>query len=174
MSTRGYLAIKKNGKLKGMYNHFDSYPSGLGEDVIQMIQRIPKDKRLKKLNDTYDYIQLVKEDSKPTKEQQKICKDSGIVDLNVSSQSLDDWYCLLRKTQGDLRYYFDKVIPYMLNGNAFFDDPLFCEWSYIINLDTNKLEVYEGEWPSNKQVKRGDFDLLDLHLDDIRNIENYY
>ena len=31
---------------------------------------------------------------------------------------------------------------YFTNAEEFLNYPLFCEWAYIINLDTNKLEVY--------------------------------
>lgn len=162
MSTRGYLGLKKNGELKGMYNHFDSYPSGLGVSIIETLNEINSEERIKVLNDTYDFIQLVDEDSKPTKEQIKICKDSGVANFVVSTKSEDDWYCLLRETQGNLMVYIDKVIPYMLNGNDFINDTLFCEWYYIINLDTNKLEVHENNWNGNKDVKRLELDLLNL------------
>lgn len=162
MSTRGYLGLKKNGELKGMYNHFDSYPSGLGVSIIDTINKIDSKDRIKVLNDTYDYIQLIDEDSKPTKEQIKLCKDSGVANFIVSTKSEDDWYCLLRQTQGELQIYIDKVIPYMLNGNDFINDGLFCEWYYIINLDTNKLEVHENDWSEHKDVKRLELDLLNL------------
>ena len=85
MSTRGYLGLKKNGELKGMYNHFDSYPSGLGVSIIDTINKIDSKDRIKVLNDTYDYIQLIDEDSKPTKEQIKLCKDSGVANFIVST-----------------------------------------------------------------------------------------
>ena len=162
MSTRGYLGLKKNGELKGMYNHFDSYPSGLGVYIVDTLNGIDSKDRIKVLNDTYDFIQLVDEDSKPTKEQIKLCKDSDVANFIVSTKSEDDWYCLLRETQGNLKVYIDKVIPYMLNGNNFISDTLFCEWYYIINLDTNKLEVHENDWNENKDVKRLELDLLNL------------
>lgn len=162
MSTRGYLGLKKNGKLKGMYNHFDSYPSGLGVYIVDTLNEIDSKDRIKVLNDTYDFIQLINEDSKPTKEQIKLCKDSGVANFIVSTKSEDDWYCLLRETQGNLKLYIDKVIPYMLNGNNFINDTLFCEWYYIINLDTNKLEVHENNWSEHKDDKRLELDLLNL------------
>lgn len=37
MSTRGVVGYYKNGNLKVTFNHFDSYPSGLGESVKQYI-----------------------------------------------------------------------------------------------------------------------------------------
>lgn len=165
MSTRGYLGLKKNGELKGMYNHFDSYPSGLGVYIIETLNGIDSGDRINVLNETYDFIQLVDEDSKPTKEQIKLCKDSGVANFIVSTRSEDDWYCLLRETQGNLKLYIDKVIPYMLNGNDFIYDELFCEWYYIINLDTKKLEVWENDWEAKKGVKRVELSLTNDELD---------
>ena len=165
MSTRGYLGLKKNGELKGMYNHFDSYPSGLGVYIIETLNEIDSGARINVLNETYDFIQLVDEDSKPTKEQIKICKDSGVANFVVSTKSEDDWYCLLRETQGNLKLYIDKVIPYMLNGSDFISDTLFCEWYYIINLDTKKLEVWENDWEAKKGVKRVELSLTNDELD---------
>lgn len=34
MGTRGFIGIKSNGKISGRYNHFDSYYSSLGKDVL--------------------------------------------------------------------------------------------------------------------------------------------
>ena len=48
MSTRGYMGIKKKGQLKGQYNHFDSYISGLGKDIIEALNNIPKNERINK------------------------------------------------------------------------------------------------------------------------------
>lgn len=165
MSTRGYLGLKKNGELKGMYNHFDSYPSGLGVYIIETLNGIDSGDRINVLNETYDFIQLVDEDSKPTKEQIKLCKDSGVANFVVSTKSEDDWYCLLRGTQGNLKLYIDKVIPYMLDGNDFISDTLFCEWYYIINLDTKKLEVWENDWEAKKGIKRVELSLTNDELD---------
>ena len=35
MSTRGMIGIQVNDILLGTYNHFDSYPDGLGKDMAQ-------------------------------------------------------------------------------------------------------------------------------------------
>jgi len=52
MSTRGYVGIRKNEIDKGGYNHFDSYPTGLGESVLTFI----KDNTIESLNSIYDRI----------------------------------------------------------------------------------------------------------------------
>jgi len=55
----------------------------------------------------------------------------------------DENYRRLRDTQGDLRAYLDGLTE-MIDNKKFLTDSLFCEWAYIINLDTGRLEVYEG------------------------------
>ena len=33
MGTRGFVGVKVDNTIKGSYNHFDSYPDGLGQDI---------------------------------------------------------------------------------------------------------------------------------------------
>lgn len=37
MGTRGLLGLIIKGKRHGAYNHFDSYPSGLGQDIVAFL-----------------------------------------------------------------------------------------------------------------------------------------
>lgn len=143
MSTRGYLGIQKKEELKGQYNHFDSYiEGGLGQSLVEYLNSIDKERLTNILSETFDYIELVDENTKPTQEQIEYCIKNGLVDINVGDQSLEDWYCLLRLTQGDLEQYVERKCKYMLNGNNFLKDDIFCEYGYVINLDTNKLDIY--------------------------------
>jgi hypothetical protein len=48
----------------------------------------------------------------------------------------------VRGMQGNLGEYLD--CGFMPENNGFMFDSLFCEWAYVINLDTEKLEVYRG------------------------------
>lgn len=163
MSTRGYLGIKKKGELKGQYNHFDSYISGLGKELILYLNTLNKENMIEILNKTFDYIELIDENSTPTREQILYCKQCEVIDLSVSSQSVSDWYCLLRDTQGRLDLYIDNKCKYMLNGNDFLQDDVFCEYGYVINLDTNKLDIYIlGKLKSS-------YDLLTLDMNKIIN-----
>lgn len=40
MGTRGTITIIYQGKLIKLYNHWDSYPSGLGVNLVQEIKRL--------------------------------------------------------------------------------------------------------------------------------------
>ena len=165
MGTRGAVGFHKDGVDKITYNHFDSYPSGLGHDVITFIQDTPTDE----LNEIFDRIVLVKDTypegsviattvditagTQPTPEQIAEVKDilegrkndvGDIVgSMKVSTGQDEEWYCLLRDAQGDLDAY-RQGLRYMIDNVGFMRDSLFNEWSYILNLDTEKLEVYRG------------------------------
>ena len=142
MSTRGVYGFRKNGVEKLTYNHCDSYPDWLG----QVMAKYCASHTLDELNKIFDAIVLVQEDSKPTIEQKKICKDMGLVDLGVSTGSMDDWYCLMRDAQGDPMVW-DKFIraghsPFMIDNHLCMEPDSWCEYAYVINLDKNVLEFY--------------------------------
>jgi len=157
MGTRGALGFYRDGEHKVTYNHFDSYPEGLGNDILEFIKGHSGDYHnlIRKLNKIFDRIKMVSEGSMPTPEQIKICRKYA--DLDVSKESLQTWYSLLRKAQGDLNAYAD--VGFMINNYEFLYDGLFCEWAYIINLDTNVLEVYNSF--GSKGDAKGRY--IDLH-----------
>lgn len=85
MSTRGTFGFHRNGKDELYYNHWDSYPDGLGVAFI-------------------DYLKGNKD-------------GNWIEEILAHPESRDD---------------------------NFIKDSLFCEYGYIMNYDTNELEVYTG------------------------------
>ena len=147
MGTRGLYGFRKNGEDKLTYNHFDSYPDWLGKQVVEFC----KNTSIEEMNTIFDRIVLVDEDAKPTKEQIEKC--FKYYNGEVSTQSMDDWYCLLRNAQGELNVY-KCGLEYMIDNHEFIKNSLFCEYAYIINLDTNCLEFYLGfqkePYPSNR------------------------
>lgn len=137
MGTRGCYGFRKNGMDKLTYNHFDSYPDYLGRTMVEFC----KETSIPKLNEIFDKLILVNESAKPTAEQIKECKQ--YYDGNVSRKTVEDWYCLLRGAQGDLDAY-KNGLKYMIDNHDFIKNSLWCEYAYIINLDTNELEFWVG------------------------------
>lgn len=137
MGTRGIVGFRLDGEDRLAYNHFDSYPSGLGIEVVQQIDKMAT---MHFLDDTVRDITLVTDETPIT--QKVIDRCTEITNLGVSRQSTYDWYCLLREAQGNLLAYLELGL--MLDSNSFIKDSLFCEWGYIVNLDTAKLEVWRG------------------------------
>lgn len=105
MSTRGAVGIIFNNEEKIGYNHYDSYPSGLGNEILIFL----KGKTIEELKNIFSNITLVKN----------------------SDNDVWNWQ----------KHTFNTEF---LDQHNFLNDSLFCEFAYIINLDSNKLEVYVG------------------------------
>lgn len=126
MSTRGLVGFRIDGVDKVMYNHFDSYPSNLGERTVSFIHSYINKHcdALKKLKNKVRYIILVNSEDFTTNGSGKI------------------WYEELRDIQGDLNAMLKRGV--ITNDINFIYDSLFCEWVYIINLDEMVFEIYMG------------------------------
>ena len=150
MSTRGIWGLRKDNQDKITYQHFDSYPAGLGNIIKKFIMKHD----IEELKIIFDKIILVKKDSVPSNKQIKEC--SKFFNSDVSKHTTEDWYALLRDSQGNPEVYV-KDLKYMIDNRDFIKDSLFCEWGYIINLDTKCLEIYEGgkETPQKNRYKYG-------------------
>lgn len=62
MGTRGVIGFYKNGKEKVGYNHYDSYPTGLGADLVRYLDG----KTISELNMICDGIEITEYESGET------------------------------------------------------------------------------------------------------------
>lgn len=140
MGTRGLFGFYVKGKYYVVYNHFDSYPEGLGNDVVEEIRKAIQEGKLEEWKNKLMNIVVV-DDKPPTSED--IEKLARYTNLSVSRRSTSDWYCLLRDTQGSM----ENVLAsgYICNAVNSAGSPLFEEYAYILNFDTNQLDFYEGD-----------------------------
>jgi len=120
MGTRGAYGVRIDGVDKVIYNQYDSYPGGLGEDIYGF---------LRKIQEYYGWRTLISA-ARNIKEAEKITKQTDY-----------SWFdaCgglgpLARVLQAGC--YRDS--------STFLLDSLFCEWAYLVNLDEGTFEVYEG------------------------------
>jgi hypothetical protein len=149
MGTRGFITFVVDGGEKTAYNHFDSYPDGLGVDVLTWL-RAARDS-VPALREQAKRLRVVDPESSPTPED--IERLRKYANPNVSTRELDEWYVLLRETQGNPHAMLDAgVIEDAANFPA---DSLFAEWGYVIDLDAETFEVYEGF--QTKQHSKGRF-----------------
>ena len=161
MSTRGAWGIKREDKIIVQYNHFDSYPTGLGKQIVEDLNEWYKDASeewIKRLNEVLDEVEVIDEEKtpKPTEEQLQYIKDEGI----NFDENIKEWFSVLSELQGRVLPYL-KGFKYFLNaGKDWLEDKLFCEWAYIFNLDNNTLEINGISYP-----------IEDLSLNLMRKIE---
>jgi hypothetical protein len=140
MSTRGAFGVRIDGQTKATYNHSDSYPTGLGRDLVEQIKSLlSTDAGLARFEKLARSLKLVDSGVPPTFED--VVALRKYTDLGVGNQSTSDWYCLTRKLQGDLASILE--VGYMLDYGAFLTN--FDEWMYIVNLDDGKFEVYTSD-----------------------------
>ena len=150
MSTSGLWGFRKNGRDMLTYNYADSDPSWLGKRICQFVSDLT-DEELGKFP---DMLEPVDEDKPAAAEHTRLCKALGVADFEVASRKETDYYCLLRKAQGNFPFYegLVKNPPECLKGNklpfivsnSFILDSLYCEYAYIINLDEKCLEFWKG------------------------------
>lgn len=137
MSTRGFVGFIVDGKEKIAYNHFNSYPSGLGMDVMQWAERA----NLQTAREQVAALQVVTGEQPPT--QRDIERLSPYMDDDLAQPpDPPDWSTLLLGTQGDPAKILD--CGYIKDASDFPINSLFAEWGYLVNLDIGKIEVYRG------------------------------
>jgi hypothetical protein len=139
MGTRGFVGFVANGEEKIAYNHWDSYVDGLGVKVLAWAREAAKEPAA--LRAAVLKLRVVKNGERPTAEDKKRLRKW--TDLGVSEKSTDDWYCLLRGTQGDPAAMLEAGV--IEDASEFPLDSLFAEWGYLIDTDGDgMLEVYQG------------------------------
>lgn len=134
MSTSGFFGWVVDGKEYITYNHSDSHPGGLGEDVLKWLH----DADHQAMADRVRALTLVKANDEPTPERAKdVARWS---DLHVNSGR--GWYAALRLAQGNLEAVLTS--GYLIDNHEFPLESLLAEWGYMIDLDAQTFDVYQG------------------------------
>lgn len=139
MGTRNLTMVVLNKETKvAQYGQWDGYPAGQGKTILEFLRSADMEKFRKAIEETrfatQDEIDKLNKDIEKTgKFPQEFSRDAGgkILDMILN-----------------------KGIRLLVNKEGFAKDSLFCEWAYVVNLDDNTLEVYQG---FNKQpLKEGE------------------
>lgn len=122
MSTRGAYGFKFNNQEKIIYAFSDAYPTGLGQEVVNFFQKEVKD--VIRLKNKVQNLQAIPEE---------FTKDSPL------AQTDDLW----REPSQVLRGIYRGIITNYFDASNFIEEIIFCEYFYLINLDTAEIECYE-------------------------------
>lgn len=116
MATSGFWGIIKNGEEKMIYNHFDSYPEGLGKDVVFLIQN-----NLECLSEVFEKIIFVKSINNLDSSEARfiLISPTELVDEHIKKK------------------YFCESAKEAFERNL-------LEYGYMIDLDTSLLKLYEN------------------------------
>ena len=136
MGTRGLIKLVCKGIIIYIYNHFDSYPSYLGNKLIQDIKLLLQLYGMDGLINKIALLHIITDDD--IIDEAIIVKLRPYTDLEVGHRSTSDWYCLLRNTQGSLVNILEAgyVQEYLYDGND-----CFIEYIYEVNTDANIFSI---------------------------------
>lgn len=142
MGTRGLFGFVYQGKYYVVYNHWDSYPVGLGRQLILELVNAIRQNQLDSWKDKLSSIQVIDPKSEPTK--QDIEKLSSYTDLGVSNQSVTDWYCLTRSCQGSWISVLESgyLLPHHPVSHNLQIEILFEEYTYLLDFDQEQFRWF--------------------------------
>lgn len=140
MGTRHLTCVVQNGDFKvAQYGQWDGYPEGQGFTVLSFLRgQVAADPTLAA------FRQAVADSHWVTPEEQaeidKAFPDEWMT-MGEAASFREAYPSLTRDTGAGVL----ALLPCLLNDNrAFAADGLFCEWVWLIDLDANVLEAYDG------------------------------
>jgi hypothetical protein len=161
MGTRHLVAVMHNKEYKiAQYGQWDGYPSGQGADVLSFLSDPSSIDRLKDALSRVRFLDLGGQDKAFMEEYNKNAPEwSNEPDNRTAEQkrwfeqyiSRDIGSKILKRVAESSNK--EKVV--LKNNIGFAGDSLFCEYAYIVDLDKNTFEVFEGF--NQDPVKEGRF-----------------
>ena len=141
MGTRHLTCVFSNNQMRiAQYGQFDGYPDGAGFEICDFIHRTNMDEFRSKV----EKVTQVTEEKMNSINSQFESKD-GWMTLAESERYGKAYPEFYRNTgAGILDLVMNKGVTEVNLDTDFVNDSLFCEYAYVINLDTNELEFYEG------------------------------
>lgn len=142
MGTRHLTAVYLDGECKvAQYGQWDGYPSSTGAHIHGFLKRVDLDafkEKCRRLNHLSG--------EEVTKRWESVgADDSGFVSMEIANTFNSKWPCLGWDAGSEVLYYIDRGDTDEVHlREEFAGDGLFCEWAYAIDLDDEKLEIYQG------------------------------
>ena len=139
MGTRHLIVVKLDNKYKvAQHGQWDGYPSGQGAKVLEFLTNW----------DRKEFESKLRSSSFLTKDElSAIYIVSRIINVKGLQESwIKCWPELRRATGAEILNIIARSNPgiKLQNNIKFAANSLFCEWAYVIDLDTNMLEVFQG------------------------------
>lgn len=146
MGTRNLTMVISNGETKvAQYGQWDGYPEGQGAIALDFLVNTDLNQFKEKLK-SVRFMNTTKQ-----KEIDKWLKSVGSKDGWMTGEQAELYhqkYPLLTRDNGAT--ILEKIMEceeetiWVQDNSEFAADSLFCEWAYVIDLDKNVFEVYQG------------------------------
>lgn len=148
MGTRNLTIVQKDREYKvAQYGQWDGYPEGLGVQLLIFLKRV----NMHSFKECIDKVSFYTQE-----ELEKIENHIETMKRNFKDY---DWTLaypeLSRDWGGDvLQHIIFNGTKKLKNSIDFAAYSLYCEWAYVIDLDSGKFEVYDGY--NKEELSEGD------------------
>ncbi len=141
-SSRGCYGFASNTRVKLSYNHFDSYPEVLGKEIVTFIQKVNAEDGWGKMRVAVDAVTIVTDGQVMTEPEARY-----YIPKKKSFPKLPTWYEALHSHMGGkiLGEIYDGTVKHMCGNVDFPKDSHFCDFAYIIDLNSMTFDVYIGQ-----------------------------
>lgn len=149
MSTRGAFGFRIDGVDKITYNHCDSYPDGLGADVVRWVRKACAPDLIEQTMTEVAGIEMAPSGQALATPEHIKRTGRRYINMGVGSgdgigQDSITYYRLLREAQPSCGIAGVVDAGVMIEGAEFMTDSVFCEYAYIVNFDELTVEFYKG------------------------------
>lgn len=149
MSTRGAFGFRIDGVDKITYNHCDSYPDGLGSDVVRWVRKACAPDRIEQTMTEVAGIEMAPSGQALATPEHIRRTGRRYINMGVGGgdgigQDSITYYRLLREAQPSHGIAGVVDAGVMIEGAEFMTDSVFCEYAYIVNFDELTVEFYKG------------------------------
>lgn len=126
MGTRHLIGIQKNDKyILSQYGQWDGYLDGQGLDILNFL----------KDNDLSLFYEKTENLKHCTAEEINLNYSHKQLPLSLSRDCGSDILDIIYRSESEVETYLNEEFGY---------ESLFCEYAYVINLDSGEFEVYIG------------------------------
>lgn len=127
MGTRNLTMVVSEKKTKvAQYGQWDGYPSGQGFTVLKFLRQVDLPKFRKDLENV------------------RFLSSTEIAAINEDGEWKTKYPHLSRDVAADILFMIDGRPLALINQEDFAGDGLMNEWTYVIDLDKEVFEIYEG------------------------------
>lgn len=141
MGTRNLTVVIHKGEVRmAQYGQWDGYPGGVGRDIAKALSKYP----INEIRSAIDKCSFIP--SEEISKRYEAMKANPPVGQRPDEAFTAKYPLLSRDNSGG--HALDIIMKNgggeMFNDIKFAADSLFCEWAYVLDLDTETVEVYKG------------------------------
>lgn len=151
MGTRGITGFIIDGQERMAYQQYDSYPEGVGRDVLNFARSITD---IEEVREKVRALRVVDEHAVVTPEELAEIGKRYWEDVDTGKS----WYAYLRATQGNPALIIESGFIADASDEAHGEDG-WLEYSWVLDLDNREFIGYEGSLAEVEKI-RASFDSL--------------